>query len=121
MDCWVRLARVRTSIADQVVVILGTLRTRYGLLQDRKSYLEQQIREAEQMSVRVAQSASKYGMVKTKAETTRGVLDLIYKTMNEVQLGMSMISNNVSILDRASVPLYAVSPRKKRPGPSPGQ
>jgi capsular exopolysaccharide synthesis family protein len=107
------LEKVRRSIADQVGVILGTLRTRYGLLQDRKNYLEDQIGLAETASVAVARSASEYGVAKFRAETSRNILDVIYKTMNEVQVGMSMMSNNVSVLDYASVPRYAVKPRKK--------
>jgi capsular exopolysaccharide synthesis family protein len=107
------LAKVEQRIQDRVSVVLGNLQTRYDLLRERETYLQRQIRDAEDASVQVARSQSAYDVKKNRAETSRNVLDMIYKTMNEVQLGLHMISNNVSILDRASRPLYPVSPRKK--------
>lgn len=107
------LQKVDERINERVSVMRGTLQTRYDLLAQQEGYLKEQIREAESSSVRVARAASDYAVVKTKAETSRHVLDLIYKTMNEVQLGLHMLSNNVSILDDASRPLYPIKPRKR--------
>jgi capsular exopolysaccharide synthesis family protein len=107
------LQKVHERINERTSVMLGTLQTRYDLLVQQEAFLKGQIRQVENSSVQVARAASDYEAVKTKADTSRHVLDLIYKTMNEVQLGLHMLSNNVSILDEASRPLYPIKPRKR--------
>ena len=107
------LAEVRQSISDRVSVTLGTLQTRHDLLKQQEAYLKRQIADAESFSLEVARAASGYAVFKTKAESKKRVFDLISKTMEEVQLGLKMLSNNVSILDEASVPLYPIKPRKR--------
>jgi len=94
-------------------VMLGTLQTRYDLLEERQRYLRREIEAVQDSSLRVSRAESVYEGARTKAETNRRILDLIYKTMNEIQVGLSMLSNNVSVLDDATIPRYPIKPRKK--------
>ena len=79
------LAKVAQRIQDRVSVILGTLQNRYGLAREHADYLEGEIREAENLSVRVAQGRSGYDLKKTQAETKKHIFDLIAKTISEVE------------------------------------
>jgi capsular exopolysaccharide synthesis family protein len=98
---------------DRVSVILGTLQTRYDLAAEHETFLKRQIADAESNSLQVAKDTSEYEIYKTRAETKKRIIDVINKAMSEVQLGASMLSNNVSVLDEATPPLYPVKPRKR--------
>ena len=107
------LEKVQQRIRERVSVIVGTLQNRYDLALELQRYLKEEILRAEELSVRVAQGRSDYEMKKTAAENKKHIFDLIAQTVNEVQIGEELMSNNVSILDHATVPPYPISPRKK--------
>lgn len=107
------LEKVQQRIRERVSVILGTLQNRYESAAELEDYLKEEIQRSEELSVQVAQGRSDYEMKKTQAENKRHIFDLIARTVNEVQIGEELMSNNVSILDRATVPGYPIRPRKK--------
>jgi capsular exopolysaccharide synthesis family protein len=107
------LDKVRQRIQDRVSVILGTLQNRYDLAAEHADYLKGEIRAAEQMSVAVAQGRSGYEMKKSAAETKKHLFDLIARSISEVRIGEDLMSNNVSILDAATIPRFPVKPRKR--------
>jgi len=109
----VALTSVEDNINSRISVILSGLQTRFNLAKQQQSYLKQEITFAEELAVRVARTSSNYEMVKTQSESKKRVLDLIHKTMSEVQLGADLLSNNVSILDTATAPLYPYKPNKR--------
>jgi capsular exopolysaccharide synthesis family protein len=107
------LAKVRQRMQDRVNVIIGTLQTRYDLALEHEDFLKQQIKAAETNSLQVAKETSEYEIYKTRTETTKRIIDMINKAMSEIQLGASMLSNNVSVLDVATPPLNPIKPRKR--------
>jgi capsular exopolysaccharide synthesis family protein len=107
------LEKVQQRIRDRVSVIVGTLQNRYDLAAELEGYLLEEIRRAEELSVQVAQGRSNYELKKTEAENKKHVFDLIARTINEVQIGEQLMSNNVSVLDEATIPSYPIKPRKR--------
>lgn len=107
------LAKVLERMRDRVSVILGTLQNKYEGTLEYETYLRVQISAAEELSVDVAKASSEYDLRKTDAETRKQILDMISRTMGEVQLGARLLTNNVSVLDAATEPRYPIKPRKK--------
>ena len=107
------LAKVRERIRDRVSVILGALQNKYDGTREYASYLRTQIRAAEELSVDVAKASSEYDLRKTDAEARKQILDMISRTMSEVQLGAQLLTNNVSVLDEATEPRYPIKPRRR--------
>jgi capsular exopolysaccharide synthesis family protein len=108
------LNEVDQSISNQVNVILSTLQTRYTIALEQESYLKEEIRNAEEYSLQIGRASSQYERFKSEAETMKHLVDVVSKTMQEVRLGQEFLSNNVSLLDRATAPLYPIKPRKKQ-------
>ena len=94
-------------------MILGTVQNKYDGTLEYLVYLQVQINAAEKLSVDVAKASSEYDLRKTDAETRKQILDMISRTMGEVQLGAQLLTNNVSVLDEATEPRYPIKPRKK--------
>jgi capsular exopolysaccharide synthesis family protein len=107
------LAKVRQRMDDRISVIIGTLQTKYDLAVEHETFLKNQIRETESNSLQVAKETSEYEIYRTRTETTKRIIDMINKAMSEVQLGASMLSNNVSVLDMATPPRYPIKPRRR--------
>ncbi len=108
-----QLQIVEKRIADKVGLVLSSLENRYDTIAQKENYLHAQIDRDEQYSVEVAKASSRYDIVKTNAETKKGIFDVITKTMNEVQLSAGLMTNNVQVLDEAVPPLYPIKPRKR--------
>ena len=106
------LAKVRQRIQERVSTILGSVQQQYDIAQQHVDYLRREIHSSEQLSVDIARGKSGYDLKKTEAETQRDVVDMIQKSINEVNLGLQLMSNNVSILDRPTKPLYPIKPRR---------
>jgi len=107
------LAKIQERIRDRISVILGALQNKYDGTREYIAYLRTQIQAAEALSVDVAKAGSEYDLYKTDAETRKQILDMISRTMGEVQLGAQLLTNNVSVLDEATEPRYPIKPRKK--------
>jgi len=107
------VAKVRQRIQERVSTILGSVQQRYDMTQQHVEYLRKEIRTAEQLSIEVARGRSGYDLKKTEAETKKAVFDRVQQTIDEVQLGLLLMSNNVSVLDAPTKPLYPIKPRRK--------
>ncbi len=108
------LATVRQKITDRVGMILRTQQTRYESALERQGYLNREIRKAEDFSLQVGRASSQYERAKRESETMKRLVDVVSKTMAEVSLGSQFLTNNVSVLDRATVPQFPISPRKRQ-------
>ncbi len=108
-----QLSTIEQRIHDRTSLALGTLNNRLDAAEQQERYLRNEIDEAEAFSLEVVRATSLYDIVKTDADAAKTVIDLISRALNEVQLGAQLMSNNVSLLDLATPPRFAVKPRKK--------
>lgn len=107
-----QMRTVENDIDAQLKVLITSLELRYDRARAKDAALEEQIKNADLDSLHVASATSKYDTVKTEAATTRGIVDVINKTTQEVALSAELLNNNVSVVDEANPPLYPVKPRK---------
>jgi capsular exopolysaccharide synthesis family protein len=107
------LETVEREIDNQLALVVKLLQNKYDAQNKRAEYLEEQVREAERLSLDVAKATSKYDIIKTDAETKKLIFDLIGKTFNEISLNMELMNNNVQVLDEAIPPLFPLKPRKR--------
>jgi len=107
------LRSIEGRMRNRVELIVSGYERKLNQARSKEQTLEQKIHEAELSSVRIARANSEYETIKTEAETTRQIFDVIQKTMREVQLSAELLNNNVSILDEATPPLFPIAPRKR--------
>ena len=100
-------------VEERMGLILASLQQDYDGLVSQEQYLVGEIDKAEEFSFRVSQATSDYEIVKTDAESQKKVFDMMSRALNEVMIGLNLTTNNVAVLDEATVPRYPVSPRKK--------
>lgn len=108
------IEKLRQRIQSRVETNFEKLRTSYDLARRNESYLLSQIKRTEEQAYDVKQASSTYEFQKADAASQRKVYDVVAETMNRLTVGAQLISmnNNVSILDRATLPRWPVKPRK---------
>ncbi len=107
------LDTVERRIDEQVSRIVASLRNQEAVERRNLKDIESLIARAEQVSRRVGEVTSQYEIRSTQTETKKHIYELIAGKMNEVALAQELLSNNISLLDRARVPLHPLKPRKK--------
>lgn len=107
------LEKIQARIRDQVHVVVANLQNRFDLARRNLASLDGDIRKAEDESLALGVSTSKYRVVNADAETKAQLLQAITKTMNEVSLSADLLANNVQLLDHAIPPLVPIKPNKR--------
>jgi capsular exopolysaccharide synthesis family protein len=107
------LTKVEQEIDDEVQRIVIAMRNEHSLAVADRDNLQRQIRDAEKLSLDIVEASTEYELATTSSETQKKLYDVIVETLEEVQLGAGLLSNNVQLLDPAKIPLYPVKPRKK--------
>jgi len=107
------LATIEQRIDDQVGRIVTSLRNQVAVEQHNLDDLRDLIATAEEVSRRVGEVNSEYEIRLTQTETRKQIYETIAAKMNEISLAADLLSNNVSLLDEARVPLYPIKPRKR--------
>ncbi|HKQ61770.1 MAG TPA: polysaccharide biosynthesis tyrosine autokinase [Candidatus Polarisedimenticolaceae bacterium] len=108
-----QLEATKDRIQENIGRVLGRVENEYALLIGRQRNLNDQITRVEQHSLEVDQASSQYGVYKTASDTRLRVVEVINKSLNEIQLGEQLVNNNVTILDEANPPLFAIKPQKR--------
>ena len=108
-----KLEKVKQRIRSQVAVHLDGIRNEYELALSNQDNLRAEIDRAQKEAFQASQVTSKYDVARTNATTTKALYDVIAKTLNEVSVNAQLVSNNISVLDRAIPPIRPVSPNKR--------
>jgi polysaccharide biosynthesis transport protein len=108
------LDKINQKIDAEIERMAEKLRTQFALAVSNKQYLEKQIAQTQEESLRVQQATSSYDLLKTDAASKRRVYDLVHETMERISIGAQLIAlnNNVAILDRAIEPRSPIRPQK---------
>ena len=108
-----QISKNQIAIDARVELIFNSLKNDFEKLQGQEEYLVGEIDQAESFSMAVAQASSGYDTIAREAETQKKVFELMSRALNEVVVGVNLMTNNVTVLDEATVPRWPIAPRKK--------
>ncbi|MBD3305162.1 polysaccharide biosynthesis tyrosine autokinase [candidate division KSB3 bacterium] len=108
-----QIASVRERIDAEIQRIIGSITNEYELAlaqeQEMTTALEDQKREA----LNLNQKAIAYGVLQRDVESNKRVYDALLQRTKETSVTEQLETSNIRIIDRATVPNYAIAPRKK--------
>ncbi|MBD3868463.1 MAG: polysaccharide biosynthesis tyrosine autokinase [Acidobacteria bacterium] len=107
------LETVNLKIEDQLYVLYNKIQTNYDLKDSQRKYLNSELRKMEAADYEMERARSTFAMAQTDVESQKQVFDLISRTLQDVSLSAGLLANNVSVLDKATPPLYPIKPKKK--------
>jgi len=109
----VELRNAQAKVEQRVDELVKGLEAQYAQTSENLRFLDARIREADAYSVEMAKATSRHELTKTDTDVRKQTIEVIARTMQELQLNAQLMTNNVSVLDEASPPLFPVSPNRK--------
>jgi capsular exopolysaccharide synthesis family protein len=111
-----KLAELRSAeakVEQRVDELVKGLETQYAQALENLRFLEIQIREADAYSVEMAKATSRHELTKTDTDVRKQTIEVIARTLQDVNLNAQLMTNNVSLLDEATPPLFPVRPHRR--------
>jgi len=111
------LNSVRESLINETQNLINAAYADYQAALNKEKYLQQAFGKQNQEANKVNSSAILYNSLQAEIENKKTVLRALLTRQGETDVSLRLKgfgATNVSILDRATVPLYPSSPQKKR-------
>lgn len=100
-------ARIQT----EVDTILGSLKAQYQAAKKQEDSLRAKVASTRSEVLSVQDRNVDLGLLKREADTNRQVYDSLLQRLKEVSVTAGITTNNVSVVDEASVPLFPAKPK----------
>lgn len=104
---------VRNRLNQQAATILASYRNRYSQLKSEEAGLIGELDSLKRQGLQFVEGSSKGEAMATSAASIKKYMDLMYDKMREMNLGGSLLTNNIRIVDTALPPSSPVKPNKK--------
>jgi capsular exopolysaccharide synthesis family protein len=109
-----QMDQIRKAKDSRALQIVDGLRSEYAQLQKRESELRGAIDEQKSLGASQSRKATELETVKKEAESAKSLYEVLLQKLNETDIAASIRTNNVTLVEKASVPLSPVRPDKKR-------
>ena len=108
-----QLAAVQVDIDAEINNLLKRFQEEYNAAVKTEALLRGRLNETKQEAFRVSDSAADFDILKHEAESTSELYDALQMKLKEAGVTAGLNSNNVNLVDRASVPAFPVAPIKR--------
>lgn len=108
-----QLAAVQSDIDTEINNLLKRFEEEYNAAVKTQALLQDQLDKQKTEAFRVSDSSADYQILKREAESTADLYDALQMKLKEASVTAGLNSNNVNIVDYASVPALPVSPIKR--------
>ncbi|XOF34049.1 MAG: GumC family protein [Candidatus Electrothrix sp. YB6] len=98
-----KISRIRRRVFNEAERIKNDLLVEYLIIQDREGNIIDQIKILKKESMRLAEQAIQYGVLKREAESNRQMYDVLLERLKETDIGGSIVANNIRVIDKAQV------------------
>jgi succinoglycan biosynthesis transport protein ExoP len=109
-----QLSSVQADIDVEITNLLKRFEEEYNAAVKTQALLQEQLDQAKKEAFRVSDSSADYEILKREAESTADLYDALQMKLKEASVTAGLNSNNVNIVDVASVPARPVSPIKRK-------
>ncbi|MDY6838783.1 MAG: polysaccharide biosynthesis tyrosine autokinase [Thermodesulfobacteriota bacterium] len=99
--------------AQEVDRVINSLRNEYRVTLAKEKSLKEALNKQKKEALDLNQKAIKYGVLRREADSARHMYEVLIKRFKETSLTEDMKTGNIRVIDRAEVPSFPVTPRKK--------
>ena len=107
-----KAAKTRESLSREIQQVVASIQSGYQVAIGKESELRAELDAQKQTALHLNDAAVKYAMLQREVDTNRELMNNVLQKMKDVGLEAESEASNVSVLDRAEVPLVRSSPRK---------
>jgi len=108
-----QIAKVQAQINGEIALARRQVQQEYQGALGAESALRQRLTEQEDAAYRLNENVAQYAILRHQAELTRNLYDTLEMRLEEASVSAGLSAANITVVDRAVVPLTPVAPRKR--------
>lgn len=106
-----QITQLDARIKTEVDVIFGSIKAQYDAARKQEESLRAKVASTRSEVLAVQDRSVDMNLLKRELDTNRQVYDSLLQRLKEVSVTAGITTNNVSIVDEASVPLFPAKPK----------
>ncbi len=106
------IAEVRRQLREEVRRVVEALDADYRAALRNERALEQAVDEHRRLAQRFGDQVAEYNLLRREVDTIRDLYTSLLTRLKETQVSAALFTSNISIVDRAEIPLAPSKPRK---------
>jgi capsular exopolysaccharide synthesis family protein len=109
-----QIDQIRKAKNDRASQIVAGLRAEYAQLQRRESELRAAIEAQKAQAATQSRKTAELEAMRKESESSKNLYEVLLQKLNETDIAASIRNNNVSLVEKATPPLWPVRPEKKK-------
>ncbi len=101
------IAEVRQQLREEIRRVVESIRTEYRVASQNETELRKLVEEQRSLARKLDGQMARYNLLRREADTNRELYAALSSRLKETQISASLLTSNISIVDRAEVPLTA--------------
>ncbi len=106
------IAEVRRQLREEARRVVEALDADYRAALRNEQALEKAVDEHRRLAQRFGDQIAEYNLLRREVDTTRDLYTALLTRLKETQVSAALFTSNISIVDRAEIPLAPSKPRK---------
>jgi capsular exopolysaccharide synthesis family protein len=106
------IAEVRAQLQEETQKIIGGISAEYRAALQNETQLQKLVDEQRSLAQKLEGQMVRYNLLRRETETGREVYTTLSARLKETQIASSLDTSNISIVDRAEIPLKSAGPGK---------
>lgn len=109
-----QIAKVQEQINKEIDLARRQVQDEYDAARQLEDSLRGRLSEQEDAAYKLSEGAAQYAMLRHQAELTRNLYDTLQTNLKEATINAGMAAANITVIDRAEVPLAPISAKKSK-------
>ncbi len=109
-----QIAKVQTQIDKEMDLARRQVQDEYQAARQLEDSLRGRLGEQEDAAYKLNEDVAQYAMLRHQAQLTRNLYDTLQTNLKEATINAGMAAANITVIDRAEVPLAPVSAKKSK-------
>lgn len=105
---------VKSNIQTEIDKVINRISNQYELIKAKESLLNERKEELNNTAIGLLERSIQYNILNREVDINRNLYDYLLKRAGEINVTGSMRFNNISLVDKATVPKKPVSPNVPR-------
>jgi capsular exopolysaccharide synthesis family protein len=111
-DLQAQIDKVQASINSEVALARHQVRDEYAGSHRLEEMLQKRLEAQKEDAYRLNEDEAQYAILRHEAELNRDLYDALQMRLKEASVTAGLSATNITVVDRASVPVIPVAPRK---------
>ncbi|NOY72301.1 MAG: polysaccharide biosynthesis tyrosine autokinase [Gammaproteobacteria bacterium] len=106
-----QIDKIQAEIDKEVAHILAATQVHYEIAQQKEKALSEELNKLKKKVLSMQDSSIEYNILKREVETNRELYEGLLQRMKEVGIAGGVTSNNISVVDSATIPIKKYKPK----------